>query len=101
MKKTKLIETKIPMKVGFIGKTKLKPNTVVNVFLEGRNVNRWVNPDLRYTGVAGNSLSSFNGQIITDENGNEQMTEEKQDEFCHICDEVENLMASFGLIKEE
>ncbi|MGA1433812.1 MAG: hypothetical protein ACO32T_08600, partial [Candidatus Nanopelagicaceae bacterium] len=49
---------------------RLKPNTVVNVFLEGRNVNRWVNPDLRYTGVAGNSLSSFNGTIVTDENGN-------------------------------
>jgi hypothetical protein len=49
---------------------RLKPNTVVNVFLEGRNVNRWANPDLRFTGVAGNSLSSFNGKIVTDENGN-------------------------------
>lgn len=49
---------------------RLKPNTVVNVFLEGRNINRWVNPDLRFTGVAGNSLSSFNGQVVTDENGN-------------------------------
>jgi len=45
--------------------------------------------------------SSLDSIWITDENGNEQMTEEKQDEFCHICDEVENLMASFGLIKEE
>ena len=49
---------------------RLKPNTVVNVFLEGRNVNRWANPDLRFTGIAGNSLSSFNGKIVTDENGN-------------------------------
>ena len=49
---------------------RMKPNTVVNVFLEGRNVNRWVNPDLRFTGVAGNSLSSFNGTVVTDENGN-------------------------------
>lgn len=49
---------------------RLKPNTVVNVFLEGRNVNRWANPDLRFTGVAGNSLSAFNGKIVTDENGN-------------------------------
>jgi hypothetical protein len=49
---------------------RLKPNTIVNVFLEGRKVNRWVNPDLRFTGIAGNSLSSFNGTIVTDENGN-------------------------------
>jgi hypothetical protein len=49
---------------------RLKPNTKVNVFLEGRNVNRWINPDLRFTGIAGNSLSSFNGDIVTDENGN-------------------------------
>lgn len=49
---------------------RMKPNTVINVFLEGRNVNRWVNPDLRFTGVAGNSLSSFNGKVVTDENGN-------------------------------
>jgi hypothetical protein len=39
-------------------------------FLEGRKVNRWANPDLRFTGIAGNSLSSFNGTIVTDENGN-------------------------------
>jgi len=49
---------------------RLKPNTVVNVFLEGRDINRWVNPDLRFTGVAGNSSSAFNGKVITDENGN-------------------------------
>ena len=49
---------------------RLKPNTKVSVFLEGRNINRWVNPDLRFTGVAGNSLSAFNGEVVTDENGN-------------------------------
>ncbi|QDH50587.1 strucutural protein [Synechococcus phage S-B43] len=49
---------------------RLKPNTKISVFLEGRNVNRWVNPDLRFTGIAGNSLSAFNGDVITDENGN-------------------------------
>ena len=50
--------------------SRLKPNTKVSVFLEGRNINRWVNPDLRFTGTAGNSLSAFNGEVITDENGN-------------------------------
>jgi len=49
---------------------RLKPNTKVSVFLEGRNINRWVNPDLRFTGIAGNSLSAFNGDIVTDESGN-------------------------------
>jgi len=49
---------------------RLKPNTNVYVFMEGRNIARWVNPDFRYTGIAGNSLSAFNGSIKTDENGN-------------------------------
>ena len=49
---------------------RLKPNTNISIFLEGRNVNRWVNPDLRFTGIAGNSLSAFNGSVTTDENGN-------------------------------
>ena len=49
---------------------RLKPRTKVSVFLEGRNIDRWVNPDLRYTGIAGNSLSAFNGEIVTDDNGN-------------------------------
>ena len=49
---------------------RLKPNTKINVFLEGRNINRWVNPDLKFSGIAGNSLSAFNGEIITDSNGN-------------------------------
>ena len=49
---------------------RLKPNTKVSVFLEGRNIDRWVNPDFRFTGTATNSLSAFNGDIVTDENGN-------------------------------
>ena len=49
---------------------RLKPNTKISVFLEGRNINRWVNPDFRFTGIAGNSLSSFNGPITTDSDGN-------------------------------
>ena len=48
----------------------MKPNTRIYVFLEGRDISRWVNPDLRYTGIAGNSLSAFNGPITTDEYGN-------------------------------
>jgi hypothetical protein len=38
--------------------------------MEGRNVNRWVIPDIKFTGVAGNSLSAFNSPIVTDSNGN-------------------------------
>jgi len=49
---------------------RMKPNTRMYVFLEGRDVSRWVNPDLRFTGIAGNSLSAFNGTITTDEYGN-------------------------------
>jgi hypothetical protein len=38
---------------------------------------------------------------IIDENGNEVRTEEKQDEFMDIVDEVENIMRQSGLEKEE
>ena len=38
--------------------------------MDGRNIGRWINPDIRFTGIAGNSTSSFGGPIITDENGN-------------------------------
>jgi hypothetical protein len=57
----------IPVK--FVVK-RLKPNTTISVFLEGRNISRWVNPDLRFTGVAGNSPSAFNGPVTTDDDGN-------------------------------
>jgi len=49
---------------------RMKPNTKLYVFLEGRDISRWVNPDLRFTGIAGNSPSAFNGEITTDEYGN-------------------------------
>ena len=49
---------------------RLKPNTKVYAFMEGQDVSRWIIPDARYTGIAGNSLSAFNGEIKTDENGN-------------------------------
>ena len=49
---------------------RLKPNTNISIFLEGRNINRWVNPDLRFTGIAGNSPSAFNGTVSTDDDGN-------------------------------
>ena len=49
---------------------RMKPNTQITVFLEGRNISRWVNPDLRFTGIAGNSSSAFNGTITTDSDGN-------------------------------
>ena len=49
---------------------RMKPNTRMYVFLEGRKIDRWINPDLRFTGIAGNSLSAFNGPITTDEYGN-------------------------------
>ena len=38
--------------------------------MEGQDISRWVNPDFKYTGIVGNSLSAFNGNITTDENGN-------------------------------
>ena len=49
---------------------RLKPNTKVYAFMEGQDISRWVCPDTRYTSIAGNSLSAFNGSITTDENGN-------------------------------
>jgi hypothetical protein len=49
---------------------RLKPNTRIFIFMEGRNVGRWVIPDTRFTGVAGNSLSTFNSPTVTDSNGN-------------------------------
>ena len=49
---------------------RLKPNTTISVFLEGRNISRWVNPDLRFTGIAGSSPSAFNGPVTTDDDGN-------------------------------
>ena len=49
---------------------RLKPSTKLYPFMEGKDISRWINPDNRFTGIAGNSLSGFNGPIITDSNGN-------------------------------
>ena len=49
---------------------RLKPKTQLYVFMDQRDVNRWVNPDSRFTGVAGNSLTTFNTPVTTDEYGN-------------------------------
>jgi hypothetical protein len=49
---------------------RLKANTNLNVYVDGRNINRWVVPDIIFTGIAGNSLSTFNSPLVTDENGN-------------------------------
>ena len=48
---------------------RLKANTKINVFIEGRNINRWVVPDSKFTGIAGNSLTVFNSDLITDYKG--------------------------------
>jgi hypothetical protein len=49
---------------------RMKPKTQIFVFMEGKNIGRWSNPDIRFTGIAGNSPSAFGRSIITDENGN-------------------------------
>ena len=49
---------------------RLKPSTKLYPFLEGKDISRWINPDNKFTGIAGSSLQGFNGPIITDENGN-------------------------------
>ena len=57
----------IPVK--FVVK-RLKPNTKVYVYMEGRSVGRWTIPDTKFTGIAGNSLSTFGSPLVTDDNGN-------------------------------
>lgn len=50
--------------------SRLKPNTKVYIYMEGRDVGRWVAKDSTYTGIAGNSLSTFGKELVTDTNGN-------------------------------
>jgi len=50
--------------------TRLKPLTKVYVFMDGKDISRWVIPDSNFTGIAGNSLSSFGADLITNQNGN-------------------------------
>ena len=57
----------IPIKYNL---TRMKPSTRYYVFIDHINVNRWSNPDTIYTGIPGNSLSSFNSPIVTDSSGN-------------------------------
>jgi len=48
---------------------RLKSNTKVYLYLDGVDIGRWANPDITYTGVAGNSLTTFGNELITDSNG--------------------------------
>ena len=50
--------------------TRMKPKTKLFVFVDGKNIDRWVAQDFRFTGIAGNSISTFGSGIVTDENGN-------------------------------
>jgi hypothetical protein len=50
--------------------TRMKPKTRLFAFVDGRSVERWISQDFRFTGIAGNSLSTFDSGITTDENGN-------------------------------
>jgi hypothetical protein len=54
----------------FFKLTRLKPNTKLYVFIDGKNVDRWISPDIKYTGIAGNSLSTFGASLSTDSDGN-------------------------------
>ncbi len=45
--------------------------------------------------------SSTDSIYVTDENGDERMTEEKQDEYNHIVSMVEHILNYNGLIQED
>jgi len=45
--------------------------------------------------------SSLDSIYVTDENGDERMTEEKQDEYCYIVSMVEHILNYNGLIQED
>ena len=49
---------------------RMKPLSRFYVFMDGQSIDRWVVPDYRYTGIGGNSLSTFGNTITTDSNGN-------------------------------
>ena len=50
--------------------TRMKPNTRIYPFIDGRDVSRWTIPDSDFTGIATSSLTAFGSNIITDESGN-------------------------------
>ena len=54
----------------FFNLTRMKPNTQFYVFMDKKSIDRWVIQDFKYTGIGGNSLSTFNSGIKTDNNGN-------------------------------
>jgi len=45
--------------------------------------------------------SSLDNIWMLDENGDERMTEDKQDEFNYLVDKVEGIMTDNGLVKED
>jgi hypothetical protein len=53
---------------------RMKPNTQFYVFMDNKNIDRWVAQDYTFTGIAGNSVGPFTNlntsSITTDENGN-------------------------------
>jgi len=44
----------------FFKLTRLKPRTRFYAFIDGRSIDRWIIQDFKYTGIAGNSLGTFN-----------------------------------------
>ena len=50
--------------------TRMKPSTKFYVFMDGKSIDRWIIQDSKFTGIAGNSLGTFNSGITTDANGN-------------------------------
>jgi len=54
----------------FFKLTRLKPSTRFYAFIDGRSIDRWIIQDFKFTGIAGNSLGTFNSGITTDANGN-------------------------------
>lgn len=62
----KFFARSIPVKFNL---SRLKANTKIYVFMEGRDIGRWVVPDNTYSGIPGNSLSSFGNELITDSTG--------------------------------
>jgi hypothetical protein len=49
---------------------RMKANTKIYPFIEGRDISRWTCPDLRFSGMSGNSLGTFGGELVTDSAGN-------------------------------
>ena len=76
----------MPRKI-ILDSVKLRPHTWINMYSE---IADYV---LEY--------SSLDPIWIEDENGDEVMTEEKQEEFLYISDEIESIMRRNGLVKED